>query len=458
MLFSSTEFLFLFLPISLIIYGILPVGIKNLVLLLLSLLFYALGDAKFLPLLLLLTLLDFAFGFMVEKTKKEIRRKILLWVAVIINIAFLGFFKYTNTIATLFGVKAEIALPMGISFYVFQGLSYVIDVYKRKTQAERDAIRFGAYITLFPQLVAGPIVKYTDVREELLQKRRFSLERFASGVRLFFVGLAKKVLIANFAGEVFDRLLKGNITFLGGWTALVFFALQIYYDFSGYTDMARGLGRLFGFEFPENFNYPYISKSITEFWRRWHMTLSSWFREYVYIPLGGSREGRAKTVRNLFVVWLLTGIWHGAGLGFALWGLYFFLLLVAEKFIYGEALKKMPSIISHAYALFFILLGWLIFASSDMGGEKTLSLLGAIFAGAGGFYNRQSFYELMRNIPFLVISIFGATPLPKIIYQRFIDKKLLLRTSCDLLGIAVFFVTVAYIIGSGYNPFLYFRF
>ena len=258
MLFSSAEFLFLFLPISLIVYCICPAAIKNLALLLLSLLFYALGDARFLPLLLLITFLDFAFGLMVEKAKKESRRKTLLWVSVIINIAFLGFFKYTNNIGALFGVKTEIALPMGISFYVFQGLSYVIDVYKRRTQAERDAIRFGAYITLFPQLVAGPIVKYTDVREELLQKRRFSLVRFASGVRLFFVGLAKKVLIANPAGEAFERLLEGNITFLGGWTALVFFSLQIYYDFSGYTDMARGLGRLFGFEFPENFNYPYI--------------------------------------------------------------------------------------------------------------------------------------------------------------------------------------------------------
>ena len=459
MLFSSAEFLFLFLPLSLLIYAVSPRGIKNLALLLLSLLFYALGDAKILPLLLLLTFSDFAFGLMIEKSRSQKGRRVLLWVAVVLNIVLLGFFKYTNSVIELFGGRGEIALPMGISFYVFQGMSYVIDVYERRTDAERDAVRFGAYITLFPQLVAGPIVKYTDVKSELEKKRGFRVDGLASGLRLFFVGLAKKVLLANSAGEVFSRLVGGNITLLGGWLSVLFFALQIYYDFSGYTDMARGIGRMFGFEFPENFNYPYISRSITEFWRRWHMTLSSWFREYVYIPLGGSRKGRAKTVRNLLAVWLLTGLWHGAGLGFVLWGFYFFVLLFLEKFVFGNRLKRAPRVISHAYALFFILMGWLIFFSADIGAEKTCSLLLAMFSGAGGvYYDTQSLYELLRNLPFLAVSVIGATPIPNRIYRNFIDRRFFLRASCDLLGVGVFVVTVAYIIGSGYNPFLYFRF
>jgi alginate O-acetyltransferase complex protein AlgI len=458
MLFSSAEFLFLFLPIALIIYALSPKGLKNPALLLLSLLFYALGDARSLPILLLLTFSDFALAFLIEKTESERGRKAVVWSAAALNIGLLCFFKYTNTLAALFGGKTEIPLPMGISFYVFQGLSYVIDVYKRRTDAERDPIRFGAYITLFPQLVAGPIVKYTDVRDALRSRRSFSSQSLASGVRLFFAGLVKKVIIANPSGEVFERLIDGNITFLGGFSALVFFAVQIYYDFSGYTDMARGLGRLFGFEFPENFNYPYVSKSITEFWRRWHMTLSSWFREYVYIPLGGSRGGRGRTIRNLLVVRLLTGIWHGAGLGFALWGLYFFFLLVAEKFIYGKALEKLPSAVSHLYALFFILIGWLIFASSDMGAAKTIELLRAVFLGAGGLHDTESLYELVRNLPFLAISVFGATPLPKRIYHGAVDGRYALRAVCDITAVRAFLISIAYILGSGYDPFLYFRF
>ena len=462
MLFSSFEFLYLFLPLTVGVYFISPRGARNYVLLLASFVFYGISAPKFLPLLVGVSLVDWGIGLLVWRyTERENDKAARLWVAVAVvsNVAVLAFFKYLDPIRAALGLRIlGIELPSGISFYIFQALSYVFDVHRRAVAAQKNPLLFTAYVSLFPQLVAGPIVRYSDI-DASLRERTHSVAAVADGFRIFTVGLGKKVLLANSAGEAWERmklLVERDGNMLGAWLGVAFFAFQIYFDFSGYSDMAVGLGRVFGFDFPANFNYPYISQSVTEFWRRWHITLSSWFREYVYIPLGGSRRGRARTYLNLLAVWALTGIWHGAAVNFLLWGLYFFLVLAIEKAFLGKLVKKLPSVFRHAYALFFIALGWLIFAAD---GIKDAPLYLANMAGFGGFYNNDALYELWRHLPFLAAAVTASTPLPARWFWRMVKKRSLLGDILRSLGaLLILLLCTCYLADGGYNPFLYFRF
>lgn len=450
MLFSSLEFLFLFLPLTTAIYFLLPGRLKNFWLLVSGLCFYGFGEPKFLPVMVLTVAADFAFGLCISRLKEKRRAAhMLLWLAVTYNVAQLAYFKFFAP-----------ELPIGISFYTFQALSYVIDVYKRSVDACTDIVSFGAYVTLYPQLIAGPIVRYSDVDAEL-RRRKHSLSGVAGGIRTFCAGLAKKVLLANTAGQMWSFFAHKD-GFADAYIGIFFFSMQIYFDFSGYSDMAVGLGRVFGFSFPQNFNYPYISKSITEFWRRWHITLSSFFREYVYIPLGGNRGGSIRTYRNLLITWALTGIWHGATLNFLLWGLYFALILILEKAFLGKILCRAPKILQRIYALFLIAIGWVIFATDGdtltlgEGGAYVLRLFGV---GCSEIYSALTGYELLRNLAFIVMLTLGATPLPRMLYRKMREGSVVALIVLDvILPIATLVISVAYIVNSGYNPFLYFRF
>ena len=471
MLFSSVEFIFVFLPVTLLIYFLCPLRLRNAVLLVVSLVFYGFGEPLYLFLMAATVAADYGFGFLVSKNKNNPKKaKAAVVFAVIFNLFILGLFKYYDFIAVnLAKIPAfsslrplGLILPVGISFYTFQALSYVIDVYRRDVPAQKNIVTFGTFITSFPQLVAGPIVRYKDINEQL-EHRRHSVGMAADGTRRFIAGLAKKVLLANAAGALFKSftaLPQSDSTVLGSWLGLIFYGFQIYFDFSGYTDMAIGLGKIFGLDFPENFNYPYTAESITDFWRRWHMTLSQWFRDYVYIPLGGNRKGRGRMYFNLFAVWTLTGVWHGAAWNFFLWGFYYFLLLAAEKAFLLEKLKKAPRVLRRVYALFFILLGWLLFVSDggmlDFSGG--LLWLSTMFGTArAAVYDGNFLYELTRNLVFLVLLCVGATPLPKRVYGK-------MRASryggvpADALSFLTLIVCVAYLVNSGYNPFLYFKF
>ena len=450
MLFSSLEFLFLFLPISVGVYFLLPLRAKNFWLLFSGLCFYGFGEPKFLPVMIITVLLNFCFGLIVFKYRQRARLcKAFLWLAVAYNIFSLAYFKFFAN-----------ELPIGISFYTFQALSYVVDVYRTDAEVCRDPISFGAYVSLYPQLVAGPIVRYSQIDGQL-KAREHSLSLMASGLRTFCAGLSKKVLLANMAGQAWEFFAHQR-GFADAYVGIFFFSMQIYFDFSGYSDMAVGLGRMFGFSFPQNFNYPYISKSITEFWRRWHITLSSFFREYVYIPLGGNRKGRFCTYRNLLLTWALTGIWHGATLNFLVWGLYFALILVLEKAFLRRLLEGFPRIITRAYALALIAVGWIIFVSD---GDTLSASDGLLYAlrlfgiGCSGFCSIESSYEILRHLVFALILSLGATPLPRRIYQRALEHRGALSfIALSVLPIIAFLISVAYIVNSGYNPFLYFRF
>ncbi|MBE6599751.1 MAG: MBOAT family protein [Ruminococcaceae bacterium] len=452
MVFSSVEFLFLFLPVALFFTLCVPLRAKNLAILFASIVFYAFGGLFHLPLMLGVILFDYFFAILIARAKKC--RKVLLAFAVAANILTLFFFKYFDTLLAFLGMsRLGLALPIGISFYIFQALSYVIDVWRGDLPPEKNPVTFFAYVTLFPQLIAGPIVKYQDVSRELAAPARPSADAIASGIRRFVCGLAKKVLIANTASAMWDTisaLSPDDRTVILARLGLIFYSLFIYFDFSGYSDMAIGLGKILGFDFPENFNYPYISHSLTEFWRRWHITLSSWFREYLYIPLGGNRRGRARTYFNLFCVWLFTGLWHGATVNFAIWGLYYFVLLVAEKTFLSKFLEKLPRFVSHGYALFFISLGWLIFAFDEP--ASGLAYLKTMFSF--NTFALGDLYEILRHLPFLCVAFFAATPLPKKLFYRFSRKKLL----ASALSVGAFALSVVYLVSSSYNPFLYFRF
>ena len=462
MLFSSFEFLYLFLPLTVGVYFIFPKGSRNYVLLVASFIFYGIFAPKFLPLLIGVSFADWGIGLLVWKcVEKGNVRSARTWVsvAVISNALTLAFFKYLDPIRSALGLRAiGIELPSGISFYIFQALSYVFDVRRRAVTAQKDPLLFTTYVALFPQLVAGPIVRYSDI-DGALRERTHSVSAVADGFRLFIVGLGKKVILANGAGEAWERLRllterDGNM--LGAWLGVTFFAFQIYFDFSGYSDMAVGLGRIFGFNFPSNFKYPYTAKSITEFWRRWHITLSSWFREYVYIPLGGSRKGRARMYLNLFVVWALTGIWHGAAVNFLFWGLYFFLVLTLEKAFLGRILEKLPKAFCHAYALFFISFGWFIFAADGI--SNVAQYLSSMF-GTYGFFNRDALYELWRHLPFLAVMAVGSTPLMARCFERLSDKRPRFGALVgDIGAVLLLLLCTCYLADGGYNPFLYFRF
>lgn len=466
MLFSSLEFLYLFLPITLLLYFVCPPVARNAVLLIVSLIFYGFGEPIYVFLMILTIGADYLFGLAIAKrVRNGASPRGLLWEAVIFNLSLLGFFKYYDFLARIIGLPSlGLSLPIGISFYTFQALSYVIDVARSEVEAQKNLVTFGTYVTLFPQLIAGPIVRYSDVAAQLA-RRKHTLARAADGISLFCVGLAKKVLLANPAGELCEALLlrlsvPSGRTVLGAWLWLILFAAQIYFDFSGYSEMAVGLGRIFGFEFPTNFRYPYLSRSITEFWRRWHITLSSWFREYVYIPLGGNRKGKWRTYRNLLITWALTGLWHGAEWNFLWWGLYFFVLLSLEKAFLGKRLERCPSVIRHGYALFFILLGWLIFASDGTLPLGGLSLFGSLFGiGCASLSDALVRYEAIRFLPLLCMMIVGATPIPrKLFYAVLGDRPTAAGAVRAFLCAASLLICTAYLVDSGYNPFLYFRF
>lgn len=474
MLFSSITFLFAFLPIILLVYYMSPRLLKNTVLLVFSLLFYAWGEPKYVFVMMASILIGYVMGlltdyFMQKEQTKRARLAVVL--SIVLNLGLLVFFKYlgffAENISRIPGVRIsvpELALPLGISFYTFQILSYSVDVYRGTAKPQKNIINLGTYITLFPQLIAGPIVRYDCIARELTERRE-TVDDFGEGVRRFITGLGKKVLIANVAGEIYDVLSvlpSEENTILLSWICSVAFSLQIYFDFSGYSDMALGLGRMFGFHFPENFNYPYISKSITEFWRRWHISLSTWFRDYVYIPLGGNRKGKVKTLRNIFIVWLLTGFWHGAEWNFVIWGLYYFVLLMIEKIGLLAKLEKLPGILQHMYALFFINLGWVIFLYDDMSALGTA--LGNMFGMNGlPFLNDRTIFYLLSYGLFILIACLGATPFPKKLGKLLVERK---SSTGHIVGgtleiiflFAVLLLATAFLASDAFNPFLYFRF
>jgi alginate O-acetyltransferase complex protein AlgI len=466
MVFSSILFLFYFLPITLILYFIIPkIPWKNLVLFVMSLLFYAWGEPVYVVIMLFSTFFDYVNGLLLEKYEgnQKARKRVLL-VSVLVNLGILGFFKYTDFIIgninalTGLGIPLlHLALPIGISFYTFQTMSYTIDVYRGDAPVQHSVIAFGSYVALFPQLIAGPIVRYNTIAEQL-QGRKESTDKFSEGLIRFIAGLGKKVLLANNIGYVWDTVNAmglGEVSVLTAWLGIIAYTFQIYFDFSGYSDMAIGLGKMFGFDFLENFNYPYVSRSITEFWRRWHMSLGTWFREYVYIPLGGNRKGMARMYFNTFVVWMATGLWHGASWNFVLWGLYYGILLVIEKTFLLKLLDKLPGFISNVYTMFLVIIGWALFAMEDL--NRCLSYIGLMFGqGATALYDQQGLYLLLSNLPILIVLIIASTPWPRLLFRKMTDKRLYILR--PVLGIVLFLVCTAYLVDSTYNPFLYFRF
>lgn len=466
MVFSSTIFLCVYLPLVLLGYYICPKKGRNLFLLIASLVFYAWGEPKYVFLMIFSILVNYIFGRLMDKNRgRQKRMKLLLVLSVVIDIGLLSVFKYTDFIITnvnaIFGANFDllnIALPIGISFYTFQAMSYTIDVYRDDVRVQKNLIDFGMYITMFPQLIAGPIVRYADVQDQLAE-RSVTTADFSEGVMRFVVGLGKKVLLANQMGAVWSEIyaLGGDVSALMAWTGAIAYTFQIYFDFSGYSDMAIGLGRMFGFKFPENFRYPYQSVSITDFWRRWHITLSTWFKEYLYIPLGGNRRGLARQALNLLIVWSLTGFWHGAGWNFVLWGLYYFVILFIEKLFLLKALDKLPKFFRHVYALLLIIIGWVIFASDDVG--VLLPYLGSMF-GANGAVGGMDVYTLLTKAALLVICCIASTELPKKLFLSAagaMNEKAAF-TLKSVLTIALLALSMILLIGDSYNPFLYFRF
>ncbi len=466
MVFSSLGFLFIFLPLTLLLYFLAPKRAKNSVLLVLSLIFYAWGEPSYIVLMIFTALFDFAAGLLLGRTEGK-KRKFILAFSVAVNLLLLGFFKYYPplTDALSFLPRADVRLPIGISFYTFQAMSYVIDVYRRDVLPQRNVVSFGLYIALFPQLVAGPIVRYRDI-EEQLGDRHVTLADAVAGSSTFCAGLAKKVLIGNTAGAFFAYVRDMPTDMRSAslaWVGLACYAFQIYFDFSGYSDMAVGLGRLFGFRFPQNFDYPYTALGASDFWRKWHITLSSWFREYLYIPLGGNRRGKARTYLNLFIVWTLTGLWHGAGVNFILWGVYWFLLIAADKAFAGRILERIPRFFGYALTLLAVGFGWLIFAfdgsTSSLTFPAMLGYLGNLFGSAGAFSAADGF-DILRCLPLLAVAAAGSTPLPSKLFYRFLGRSRpqVAETAAAVLTLASFVVSVIFITASDYNPFLYFRF
>lgn len=466
MVFSSTIFLCVYLPLVLLGYYICPKKGRNLFLLIASLVFYAWGEPKYVFLMIFSILVNYIFGRLMDKHRENKKRlKLMLVLSVVIDIGLLSVFKYTDFIITnvnaIFGANFDllnIALPIGISFYTFQAMSYTIDVYRNDVRVQKNLIDFGMYITMFPQLIAGPIVRYADVQDQLAE-RSVTTADFSEGVMRFVVGLGKKVLLANQMGAVWSEIyaLGGDVSALMAWTGAIAYTFQIYFDFSGYSDMAIGLGRMFGFKFPENFRYPYQSVSITDFWRRWHITLSTWFKEYLYIPLGGNRRGLTRQALNLLIVWSLTGFWHGAGWNFVLWGLYYFVILFIEKLFLLKALDKLPKFFRHVYALLLIIIGWVIFASDDV--SVLLPYLGSMF-GANGAIGGMDVYTLLTKAVLLIICCIASTELPKKLFLSAtgaMNEKAAF-TIKSVMTIALLALSMILLIGDSYNPFLYFRF
>ena len=464
MVFSSLLFLFLYLPAVLLIYYLIPWRFRNLFLFIVNLIFYGWGEPVFVLVMVFSTTFNYIFGILIGKYRDNQRAaKLLVAGDVILNLGLLGFFKYAGFFAEIVkniplfsGISAPlIPLPIGISFYTFQTMSYVIDVYRRETSVQKNYISFGTYVALFPQLIAGPIVRYKDVAEQL-DHRRETPSMFSQGVGLFLSGLAKKVLIANQMGLLWDNLraTTDQNGVLGSWIGILAFSLQIYFDFSGYSDMARGLGNMLGFSFLVNFDYPYISRSITEFWRRWHISLGTWFREYVYIPLGGNRKGVPRMIINLLIVWFLTGLWHGANWNFILWGLYFGVILIAEKLFLLKFLERLPKFVSHLYAVFLILIGWVIFYFESI--PEMVHYFTCLFTGntvIGG----NAMALAISYLPLLIVSLLACLPAGKQVYDRLREKKYF-WVAQSFLCLLVLFLCTASLVTQSYNPFLYFRF
>ena len=467
MLFSSVSFLYYFLPITLVLYFVSKDKYKNIILLLASLFFYFYGEPKYTVLMLISAFSAYIHGILIEKFREKGYSKLFLVSGLVVSLGILIVFKYMDFIIKNINYISNsnikllrLVLPIGISFYTFQGLSYIVDVYKKDAKVCRSFVDFATYVCLFPQLIAGPIVRYTTIEDEL-KNRTHSFDKFAYGVNRFVVGLAKKVILANNLGMLVDIMTKSNEkSVLSYWMVAIFFSLQIYYDFSGYSDMAIGLGRMFGFDFLENFNYPFISKSIKEFWRRWHISLSSFFRDYVYIPLGGNRVSRGRWIFNLLIVWSLTGLWHGDSWNFILWGLYFALLLIIENLFLQNILSKLPALIQHIYAKLFIIISFVIFNNENI--KDLWSSLYNMFNFRGlDLYNDFSTYYLKSYTVLLIVSVIGATPILKNIIQK-VNKNVtgqkVISTINPILNIVLLVVVTAYLIDGSFNPFLYFRF
>ena len=470
MVFSSLIFLFSYLTVTLLLYFTLPKKWRNAVLFTVSLIFYGWGEPAYILVMLVSILAAYLFGFLIDKNRESNKRKAKLYMVLSLcsNLVFLLFFKYCNFfienlslipfLSSLEPIKG-LVLPVGISFYTFQIMSYTIDLYRGHTAVQRNFVAFGTYVTLFPQLIAGPIVRYRDIDDQLIT-REHSVEKFSEGIRRFCAGLAKKVLLADtiFAvAEYFQSLHGIQPTVAGSWMIVICYTFQIYFDFSGYSDMAIGLGKMIGFEFLENFNYPYMAGSITDFWRRWHMSLSTWFKEYVYIPLGGNRKGLLKQYRNIAIVWFLTGFWHGANWNYILWGVYFGALLMLEKTFLLKVLSKIPKVFTHIYALFFVAIGWLIFFFTDM--SAGWSVFTTMFGfGNADFTTATVNYDILRNLALIVICIIGSTPYPKKLYYYLVKRFRTIEYLSPVLTCGSFLLCVAYMVDSTFSPFLYYIF
>ena len=461
MVFSSLNFLFLFFPAVLAVYFLVPFRAKNAVLLLASIFFYAWGEPVYVILMMLNILLNYVTGLQMEAASDRRKRKFQLAAGVAVNLLLLGFFKYSGFLVGIIGditgitiAWKEPGLPIGISFYTFQALSYVIDVYRRRVRVQHNLVDFAAYITMFPQLVAGPIVTYSQI-ETQLTSRKITLAGCGAGLERLILGLSKKVILANNLGAMHTQIqAMTDRSVLLAWLGAVAYTLQIYFDFSGYSDMAIGMGKILGFQFPENFDFPYLADSITSFWRKWHMTLSGWFRDYLYIPLGGNRRGAARHILNLMIVWFLTGLWHGAGWNFVLWGVYYGILLVLEKYILDPLLSKAPGVIRHIYTLFLVNLGWVLFSNTQFG--QMTAYLGDMFgAGTGGFADSAFLYYLKSNLILLILSIIACSPVLRKLLNRISRRS---SIAAAVICIVLFLVCTAFLVYGSYNPFLYFRF
>ena len=467
MVFSSITFLYFFLPLVLLVYFSVPMKGKNIVLLVSGLIFYAWGEPFYVIIMVISTAIDYTAGRLIDKyDDDQKKRMIFLIISVCMNLSLLVVFKYSSFIISnineLLGIKIfdpKLPLPIGISFYTFQSMSYTIDLYLRKIKVQKSIINFTTYVTLFPQIVAGPIVRYQDVQGEI-DKRQVNVTKLTEGIGLFVKGLGKKVLIANQIGMVWDTVKVmdySQISVLTAWVGILSFTFQIYFDFSGYSDMAVGLGKMLGFNFPQNFNYPYTSKSISEFWRRWHITLGSWFKSYVYIPLGGNHGGLVKTIRNLLIVWLLTGFWHGASWNFIVWGLYFGLLIILEKLWLGKVLENLPEILSRTYTFVLVVISWVFFDTKSL--ADSFKYILAMFGANRIFIDSSGMYLFTSNIIIFIVCILTSTELVKRIYLKLASFRFnIMAYLLPLLQAFIIVLCTAYLVESSYNPFLYFRF
>lgn len=461
MLFSSLVFLFIFLPSVIFFYYISPKRLRNLVLLCFSLAFYAYGEPKYIFIILLSIFINYVLGLLVDKYREDKIVKFILALTVILNLSIIGYYKYSNflieNINTIFNLNVNllnIVMPIGISFFTFQGLSYVIDIYRKDGKVQKNPLNVALYISLFPQLIAGPIVRYETVADDL-ENRVETLDKFSLGIERFILGLSKKVLISNTLGLVADEIFSlqlSDVSVVLSWIGITAYTIQIYFDFSGYSDMAIGLGKMFGFEFLENFNYPYISRSITDFWRRWHISLGTWFRDYLYIPLGGNRVSSIKFLRNILVVWFLTGLWHGSSWNFIAWGMYYGLILLIEKFFLGKYIEKLPKAFQHLYTMILVMFGWVLFRSESLsfGVDYIKTMLNL---NGNQFVSKTAIYYLMEYKVAFLIAIITSMP----IYPWF-NKRFNLRYIKPIFLMALLTISLTYLITSTFNPFIYFRF